>query len=363
MGCCFGRTNAGAGSHTGYVLDADDTGECTCGRFLCCFFCCCIYPCLPYKGGGSYPHPLKELNDFTLEQEQLDQDEVEAYYQLQKERIDNHEPIALTFDDIVNRLETGDIVLFHGTSFLSNLIAMFTGRWTHAGVAYVKIINVKCERTGRITPTKVILLFETVGHHDECIDVTTNTYREGVRLVDLKKRLMMSDSPYFGIVKIHVPSKRRPQMERAFENFYASEGWKAYEPNPINLVRVALDCGALGHNEADNRSYFCSKLVCETLEHLGIIDRHINSARVSPTDFWDYRLRLKNDCRIKSLIYLPRIQDVPSVPMVDPEPTAAATALPIKNQEHEPLAHKKHHRHHHHAPRRPRSEKGIHKLQ
>lgn len=311
MGCCFGRTNPNSGaSYTGYVPDAEDVGGCTFGRCMCCIFCCCIYPCIPYKCGGSYPQPLRELAEFNAEQDTLSAEEVDAYNQLQRARIDNHEPIAQGFDDIVTELETGDIVLFQGSNLSSNLISIFTGRWTHVGMVFVKVANLETP-DGRVVQNKMILLLESVSHPDGCMDVATNSYKDGVRLVDLKNRLKDSDSPFFGVVKLRVSTtSRRERLNTEFERFYNNEGWKRYEPNKMNLIRVAFDCGAFGHNENDTSTYFCSKLVCEALEHMGVIEKNVNSARVCPTDFWDYKIQLKSGARVQSLIFLPRLQEI-----------------------------------------------------
>lgn len=255
-----------------------------------------------------YPQPLRELLEFNKETHQLDSDDITAFHEIQRERIDNREPIAQSFDDLVNWLETGDIILFQGSGVFSNIISTFTGRWTHSALVVVRMTNLRMVGGG-VIQGKNILLVESVSHADHNVDVNTDTYKGGVRMVDLKKRLIHSDSPYFGVVKLKMSVKRKAHYARAFESFYEKEAWKNYEPNPVNLVRVAFDCGALGHNDRDTSSYFCSKLVCEALEHMGIVSKTVNSARTAPTDFWDYRLKLEDGCSVQALIFVPRIQD------------------------------------------------------
>lgn len=312
MGCfysCFSTSGRGRRSHTGYATDPEDEGGCTASGLCCCLLCCCIYPCLPCKGGGSYPLPLQELEDFSRSEHILDQDNIRAFHDLQKARIDNKEPIGLTWDDLVEQLHTGDLILFKGSGLGSVLITSFTGRWSHVGMVFTKVIKVENPHGRGTTEQKLILLWESVSHPDECVDIVTNSYKDGVRLVDLRKRLLKCDSPYFGVVRLKIPTSHRAQIQHRFEDFYTREIWKPYEPNKMNLIRVALDCGAMGHNQQETTTYFCSKLVCETLKHMGVIPEETNSARVCPTDFWEYPLRLKRPYRVEALIYMQRLSD------------------------------------------------------
>jgi hypothetical protein len=271
------------------------------GRCFFCLCCFCMYPCVPYRGGGGYPNALQELEDFTSTQASLDQDNLSAYHELQSVRITHQEPIGLHWEDAVETLETGDLVLFKGSGIGSVLITTFTGRWSHVGMVYTRTFE----------SSKVILLWESVSHSDECVDVPTQTYKDGVRLVDLRRRLLASDSPFFGIVKLKMPQKLRRVVQARFEEFRQTELSKPYEPNRMNLIRVALDCGALGHNERTKDSYFCSKLVGETFIHMGVAKATTNPALICPTDFWDYNLLLHNNCRVQALILIPRLKGDP----------------------------------------------------
>lgn len=297
MGCCFSGSRR---SPTGYVPDDEDIEGCSLSRCLCCLCCFCVYPCLPFKGYGGYPTPLRELEDFNATQDNLDQDNIDAYHQLQVTRVQYQEPIALYWDDIFDQLQTGDLVLFRGSSIGSVVITAFTGRWSHVGMVHVT-------SSGGV---KKILLWESVSHKDGCLDVSNGKpiEKDGVRLVDLRKRLLRSDSPFFGIVKLKAPRNMRPLIQRRFEYFRTEEIHKPYEPSHLVLARAGLDCGLLGHNEHTRDSYFCSKLVCETYEYLTIVDKAVNSARVVPTDFWDYRLPMKNGVYVQTLILMPRLK-------------------------------------------------------
>lgn len=302
MGCCFSGSRK---TSTGYVPDSEDSGGCSLASCLCCLCCFCVYPCLPHRGGGGYPSALHELEDFTSTQALLDQDNLAAYHELQNTRVAQHEPIAMQWEDLVDSLETGDLVLFKGSGVGSVLITTFTGRWSHVAMVYTKCVD---------RENKVVLLWESVSHPDECLDVPTQTFKDGARLVDLRQRLLKSDSPYYGIVKVKIPSRLRRGIQLRFEQFVKSEIHKPYEPNRMNLVRVAFDCGLLGHNERTKDSYFCSKLIGETLAYVGVVSPDVNSSLICPTDFWDYTLKLHNGCRVQTLIFMPRIKQQASEP-------------------------------------------------
>lgn len=308
MGCCLGRGDRRV-TYTGYSIDEEVNASCTLPKCLLCVFCCCVYPCIQSRGGGSYPQPLRELSEFLSESSQLTQDDVSAFHEIQRERVANEEPIAQTFEDVVPQLETGDIILFQGAGFFSGVIYTFTGRWTHAALVVVRISNVRLA-SGKVIQAKNILLVEAVSHPDKNVDVDTDTYKGGVRIVDLKRRLINSDSPYFGLVKLSIPAHRKEHIARSFDAFYEREGWKDYERNVMHLVRAAFDCGALGHNDRDNSQYFCSHLVGEALEAMGIIDSAVVASKLVPTDFWRYRLpRLQKGFKVQALVFIPRLQE------------------------------------------------------
>ena len=179
-------------------------------------------------------------------------------------------------------MQTGDLVLFRGVGIGSALIAAFTGRFSHVGMVYAQ--------EGRV------YLWESVSHSDHMRDEFTGRYESGVRLVDLKRRLATSDSPFFGVVRLGGDGDRN-ELNARFTDFYRREMWtrRPYETSTFHLVRAGLDC-VLGHNAAHDRSnYFCSKLVTETYIHMGLLPGDVNSGRTVPLDFWNARLNLQDE--------------------------------------------------------------------
>ncbi len=267
-------------------------------------------------------------------------------------------PAAVRYDDVEPSLQTGDLVFFQGASWTSRLIRIGTGMWSH--VAMVVVLPKALEP----------FMWESVSHAD-CFDVITNAFKSGVRLVKLRERLKGSESPFFGIARLH-PALREKRarllphqtLEAEFRDFSASEVHKPYEHSLFTLFRVAFDCGLFGHNEVDTRSYCCSELVCETLQYIHLVERYfddgtvINSARVSPTDFWEANTRdaqrLEGVALVGARYYIPRLDLLPpsALPHALKEHDCARKKPSRPNHHKQEHTRPSHHHHQHHSNHR-----------
>jgi hypothetical protein len=262
------------------------------------------------------PAEIRELIEVTRYWDAISLDDRQAFNELQCEHVRSKRAIAVWWDQVRDSLHTGDILLMRGKSIGSKLIRWFTGEWSHASMVRVELYN-----DPDVGLCKRLLLWESVSHADDCVDVLTGTRKSGVRLVDMRERLLNCDSDYFGIVRLGLvrpagmPDAEYKRQEAAldkfvderFRRFSSAEYMKPYEPSRFQLMRVAFECGSLlGQMPRERRSYFCSKLVCDTLVYLRLLPHEVNPARACPTDFWDYDLLLQGVC-VKSLNYMPRI--------------------------------------------------------
>lgn len=59
---------------------------------------------------------------------------------------------------------------------------------------------------------------------------------------------------------------------------------KPYEKNTSELIRSAYD-GPFGENIEDLSSLFCSELVAEAYQRMGLLDEDVPSNEYSPVDF------------------------------------------------------------------------------
>jgi hypothetical protein len=239
-----------------------------------------------------------------------------AWHELQANRVASEVPTVGTWADIHPELSTGDLIFFRcSDTYGSALVTLFTGEWSHIGM--VVVVHGQPSRvTGR--RPKHILLWESVSHPDGLEDFGTREEAAGVRLVDLKKRLLTSPSHYYGVAKFaHASLERQRQICAEFVRIFMRESGKPYSHSKLRLCRVALDCGALGHNTMERRPsrYFCSELVCRTLQELGVISADVKAARSCPTDFWSYRYPFERGSRTAVLYYMPRLEH-PACPSV-----------------------------------------------
>jgi hypothetical protein len=176
------------------------------------------------------------------------------------------------YSDIRGSLETGDIVLFSGKGGISSAIKWFTASgWSHVGMVL------------RLPEWNMVLLWEstTLGNLK---DVTDRKAKQGVQLVALSERV----ATYKGEVSVrHLKVNRTDHMKRALLDFRKQVKNRPYEKSRIELIKAAYD-GPLGENIEDLSSLFCSELVAEAYQRLGLLSeppRSKPSNEYTPKDF------------------------------------------------------------------------------
>jgi hypothetical protein len=291
-------------------VDSDSNGPlCTAKGFisgLCILFC---HPCAPrYFLDGEPPAELEEYYAVCANWGTYTDVERAAWVSLGQARLLGHKPTVSQWRHLYPRLSTGDLVFFRCSDVCgSSLVTLATGRWSHVGM--VVVLYSPPDKTTR-RRSKVILLWESVSHEDGLPDFTTGDFASGVRLVDLKQRLLHSASHEYGVAKLsHATSERCKEITQEFISFHGDAVRRKYDGDKLHLCRVALDCGALGHNSHVRRphKYFCSQLVCHTMQEIGLIPEMVNGARTTPTDFWSYDLVLRGGSAVEALYFMPRL--------------------------------------------------------
>lgn len=189
--------------------------------------------------------------------------------------------MATHYSAIRSDLKTGDVVLFSGKGGLSAGIKFATGsQWSHVGlVYYLKEYDLMA-----IWESTTLTTFA---------DLDTGVPRKGVQIVPLSERI----KTYDGEVSIRhlnksLSSIRRRRLVTLRERFKGIP----YEESELQLIKAAYD-GPFGANERDISSLFCSELVAETFQELGILSTTLPSNEYTPADFSDgkyRRLRLIN---------------------------------------------------------------------
>ncbi len=162
---------------------------------------------------------------------------------------------TISYHSIRDHLKTGDVVLFSGTGLASGVIKLFTGSpWTHVGLIV--------RRAGEAEP----LLWESLPS-GFCKDIDSRSIRTGVQLVRLGERLAHFAGP------VAVRRLNRPICDRQQRRLTALQGEVAdrrYEHNWLELALAAFD--RLSQNRENLTTLFCSELVAETYQQIGLLD-------------------------------------------------------------------------------------------
>lgn len=174
------------------------------------------------------------------------------------------------YNSIRSRLDTGDIVLFSGKGRISHGIKWLTNsRWSHVGM----VVN--------LTEWNQIVLWESTTLSD-LTDIETGKATKGVQMVFLSDRLRT----YEGDVAIRrlVGVERDNKMMVALKKFRTAVRGKPYEKSKAELFKAAYD-GWFGNNDEDLSSLFCSELVAEAYQRMGLLSEAVPSSEYTPADF------------------------------------------------------------------------------
>ena len=177
------------------------------------------------------------------------------------------------YDKLRPDLDTGDLVLFSGKGGVSAGIKWFTlSRWSHIGM----VLN--------LPDWNMLLLWEstTLG---TLADLESGKATRGVQLVPLSERLRTYEGEA-GIRRLVAP--RTPKMIADLQALRVEVRGRPYEKSKIALIKAAFD-GPFGQNDEDLSSLFCSELVAEAYQRMGLINGQSvggdPSAEYTPSDF------------------------------------------------------------------------------
>ncbi|MXX74350.1 MAG: hypothetical protein F4210_14775 [Holophagales bacterium] len=179
--------------------------------------------------------------------------------------------MSVSYESIRDELRTGDIVLYSGKRPISAIIKLSTfSRWSHVGIVV------------RLHEFDFVTVWESTKKGTGLLDLDSATLRKGVQLVALSERV----ETYRGDIAF------RRLSGAEFESGDYERLWelrrelrdKPYETDRLELVKAACD-GPFGLNEEDLRSIFCSELVAEAYQRLGLLDESKPSNEYVPADF------------------------------------------------------------------------------
>jgi hypothetical protein len=170
------------------------------------------------------------------------------------------------FEELKPRLDSGDVLLFGGDSRLSRRIE----RFTHCGWSHVALV-------ARANASGPPLLWEATLDTD-LPDVMTQRIKAGVKLYLLEHWITY----YAGETAIRPLQVERTEMMRAaLLDFYQEARGRPYEQKRLQIVRA----GRRRNRTKDLSSFFCSELVAEAYQRMGLLPPKPPSNNYTPRDF------------------------------------------------------------------------------
>ena len=172
----------------------------------------------------------------------------------------------MKYADVRGELKTGDLLFFSGKSRVSELIKWFTGsKWSHVGMV--------C----RIAEYDLVLCWESTTLSN-ARDVHFNRPLQGVQLVPLSARI----EAYDGAVGLRQLSSCLSDLQliHLAQLRHEMRG-RPYESSKLELLRSAYD-GPFGANEEDLSSVFCSELIAEAYQRMGLLDNALPANEFTP---------------------------------------------------------------------------------
>jgi hypothetical protein len=182
---------------------------------------------------------------------------------------------AVPYAEIKNLLMTGDILLFHGVGWESNIIQIAElSQWTHVGMA-VRTPEFAYPLIWESTPLEFIR------------EVIFHKRKSGARLVSLDERLSVAVQKrlYSRIAVRHLKVERTPEMIAALRDFITSRYYNLPYPDDWEMLIEYIRGRFLGEEKAKTDDVYCAELVAETYKCMGLLSPDLPSNSFSPKDF------------------------------------------------------------------------------
>lgn len=178
--------------------------------------------------------------------------------------------MTVAYQSMRSQLRTGDIVLFSGKGGISTGIKWGTlSKWSHVGMVL------------RLPEYDFVTVWESTTL-STTIDLDSKQPRKGVQLVPLSARV----SGYDGDIAVRRLTGVADDDVNVDElmNLRKEISGRPYEQSKIELIKSAYD-GPLGRNAEDLSSLFCSELVAEAYQRMGLLADGVPSNEYTPADF------------------------------------------------------------------------------
>lgn len=178
--------------------------------------------------------------------------------------------MATWYAELRDQFNTGDIVLFSGKSGISAGIKWATlNRWSHVGMIL------------RLPEYDFVTVWESTTLSN-LLDLDTKKPMKGVQLVPFSDRV----NKYQGDIAVRQLENimfTKADIEKLMMLRKRIAG-RPYEEDKIELMKAAYD-GPFGRNAEDLSSLFCSELVAEAYQTLGLLSEAEPANEYTPADF------------------------------------------------------------------------------
>ncbi|OGR24926.1 MAG: hypothetical protein A2277_16825 [Desulfobacterales bacterium RIFOXYA12_FULL_46_15] len=182
----------------------------------------------------------------------------------------------MKYENIRSQLKTGDILLFSGKGRISEGIKFFTlSKWSHVGMIY--------RFDDSRDPKGSIFCWESTTLSN-LEDADTGKLTQGVQRVELSERLERCFASGYEISVRSLSKNLTDDMIRTLNDFRHVVSGRPYEKDKIELLKAAYD-GIFGANREDLSSLFCSELVAEAYQRMGLLPENTPSNEYTPKDF------------------------------------------------------------------------------
>jgi len=184
--------------------------------------------------------------------------------------------MIVPYSSIRHELKTGDLVLFSGKDTFSDIIKYSTfGKWSHVGMILY------------LPEYDFLTIWESTTLSN-INDIESGLPRKGVQLVPLSDRVQKY-SGNISVRKLQGADLAKNSLRKLMELRKELKG-KRYERNKIELFKSAYD-GPFGQNSEDFSSIFCSELIAEAYQQLGLLTEEKPSNEYTPADFAEKRMK------------------------------------------------------------------------
>ncbi|HYL37830.1 MAG TPA: hypothetical protein VEV17_18085 [Bryobacteraceae bacterium] len=181
--------------------------------------------------------------------------------------------MVVKFSELKPKLDTGDLFLFSANFLISRIIQVVT----HSAYSHVGMVARYPDADGK-------LCFWECTTFNQLVDKADHELHSGVRLVSLDKLLAIYANYVPGGFSVRLlKADRTPDFREAFANYV-----KLVDARPIanDLAMMARwMSGKMLSLTATDSSFFCSQLIAETYQRVGLLPEHRPPNAYAPKDF------------------------------------------------------------------------------